>query len=298
MSTKKIVTELLTQAYVKSILPAVLSGFSGICCNIVTNEISSDIYTNKFIIFLILGCISVIFTVLLSIFYIKSNKTIRNSKLILEAFNSFADEFENSSNKLYTVIDNARTNNIIKLDAWNKSVEFDFICEKLYELICGLAQKGDNFSVSIIMKISDKIEEKTKYIMISRKAKNKDKPRIYKIPIVQSEAEKYYYGKLFKESNPEPSYLLTEEEIRDKFYFRENAEKNKYSQYIGIPICCKGNEVSSLIQIIGHEGSIISKNIEELKEIVNNAVFVYANFGLFCEKIEKGLLIKPTNKDQ
>lgn len=307
----------LNNAYVKTIFPAVLSLFLGICGSIVASGIyTGDIFTNKVcIIFIILGIISLVISIIIGVYYLKQEKkqadrirdleneikeNLAENKLLdkkynamLDAFISFGHEFDISSDKIYSIIDRARQTKSIRLEAWNKQLEYDFICESLYALIRDLAETGDNFSVSVITKepINSKNKKTFNYLMLSRSGKTKSKPRIYRTPITIREASKYYYGKLFAKNNPEPSYLLTKDELRKNFYFRNGEDKNKYSQYIGIPICCSGHDMSGLIQIIAHEDSLISSDEDKIKDILNKEVFVYANYALLCEKIEKIFLL-------
>ena len=130
--------------------------------------------------------------------------------------------------------------------------------------------------------------------MISHRSKNGDIPKVFNTAVDENEAGKYYYGKLFAKNSPAPAYLITKKEVDQNFYFEENTSNLKnYSQYIGIPICCTGNKMNALLQIIGHNDSYISLDKDRLIEFVNKIVYVYANYALYCEKVEKGLLIEP-----
>lgn len=156
-----------------------------------------------------------------------------------------------------------------------------------------IAEKGNSFSVSVIVpQITNKSNRrKTEYFMLSFRGMNKQKPHIYRTPISQNNAYKYYYGKLFKKNNPEIACLMTPEEINSEFYFSDNSSKGKYAQYIGIPTCCDGNKMVGLLQIVADKGSIISSNKEKLNDIINNFVACFADFILFSEKIEKGVAL-------
>ena len=230
----------------------------------------------------------------LNAYYIKLDKSIENSDYILQSFNDFGNRFKDSSHNLYEDISMARKTNVLSLSTWNKRIEYNFICNSLYNLIVKTADKGNDFSVSIILKLFDSVDNLTKYLMISHRSKNGDIPKIFHTAVNENKASKYFYGKLFAKNSPTPAYLINKKEVDQNFYFEDNTSNSKnYSQYIGIPICCAGNKMNALLQIIGHNDSYISLDKDRLIEFVNKIVYVYANYALYCEKVEKGLLIEP-----
>lgn len=71
---------------------------------------------------------------------------------LLGAFDELGIEFMRSSEKMYQVITNAKENGEIKLDAWSKNEIFSFVCDSLHDYICKIAETGNDFSVSIIVR--------------------------------------------------------------------------------------------------------------------------------------------------
>lgn len=206
-----------------------------------------------------------------------------------ETFNDLGSEFMRSSEKIYKVIKNAKDTGQIRLDSWNKCNFYDFICDSLHEYICKIAEKGDDFSVSIITK--DTSGKSNMFFMISRSRKSKGTPKIYNKEIYEKNAKKYFYWKLFDLNNSE-FVILNKEEIQKNFFFSNETDIAKYNQYIGIPIYCPGNNMIALLQIIAHKDCIIYSDKDKLGKLIENIGMVYSNFALLGDKIEKVFLMQ------
>ena len=296
MDTKRIILNLLQKTHLKYFLVNFFSVLIGIETSIVASCITTNTYNCKYVICLILLMITLLLLAKMNAYYIKLDKSIEKSDYVLQSFDDFGDRFKESSHSLYEDISKARKTNILSLSNWNKRIEYNFICNSLYDLIIKTADKGNDFSVSIILKLIDPTDNMTKYLMISHRSKIGDIPKVFHTAVDENEAGKYYYGKLFAKNSPAPAYLITKKEVDQNFYFEENTSNLKnYSQYIGIPICCTGNKMNALLQIIGHNDSYISLDKDRLIEFVNKIVYVYANYALYCEKVERGLLIEPND---
>lgn len=115
---------------------------------------------------------------------------------LLGAFSSLGIEFLKSSEKMYQVITNAKTNGEIRLDAWNKNEIFSFVCDSLHDYICKIAEIGNDFSVSIIVK--NKTKRKCVFLMEARSVNSKGTPNMYHMPVSDKKAKGYYYYKMFK----------------------------------------------------------------------------------------------------
>lgn len=214
----------------------------------------------------------------------------KDLKYLLEAFDSLGNEFMRSSEKMYQVITNAKLNGEIRLDAWSKNEIFSFVCDSLHDYICKVAEKGNDFSVSIIVR--NKKNRKCHYLMEARSVNSKGTPNMYNVAVSEKKAKDYYYCKMFKNDNPEPSFL-NQEEIKEKFYFNENTNRSKYSQYIGIPVCCSKkseNKMFALLQIISHKESIIFNDPDKIRSFIYDIANVYVNFIVLADKIEKAFL--------
>lgn len=295
----------------KAITPQVLSLALAISTGILCSEISNEkTWSTSSLVkgSLIVAFISFALNICLTICYFKKEMEDKNLQStiskqtniiqkqqikyenLLNACGDIGAELTKSSEDIYEVVKSAKTTGHINLHHWNKKSFYDFICRSLHEYICGFSMQSGDFSVSIITRSYH--DDETFYFMISRSLKSKGKPKIYLNEISESIAKNYFYGKLFIKNNPEP-IILNKEEIDHNFFFSStsSANKNKYSQYIGIPVFCSGNNMIALLQIIAHKNSIISKNEKELEQIISTILSLYSNLILLGDKIEKIMLV-------
>lgn len=272
------------------------------------------------IVYIILGIILLILGIIFTVIYTKSdklkddkilelengqnieisklsneNKEIKESNVnlnrkfnvIFNAFKMFGNIFDSSAIGIYDIIKKARDTKKIDLNIWSHQNICDFVCEQISNLLLDISESGNDFSVNIIMPTSGK-----KLCMISHKSTYANIPKIFRQEISESKIKKYFFGDFFKErSSRDIKYLLNKEEIVRKFYFDKNDSKEKYSQYIGIPICCSEGQKIGLLQITADNNSIITKDETKINKIINEYLMVYSNFILFINKVETGISI-------
>lgn len=287
---------------ISAVIMSILTG-------ILTSVICGDgifVHPNLFSVLLIMIILLLTSDILLTIAYAKREETLEEKQreintqkdliekqekaffYLLETFNDLGSEFMRSSEKIYKVVKNAQETGRIRLDSWNKRNFYDFICDSLHEYICKVAEKGDDFSVSIITK--DTRGRSNVFFMMSRSRKSKGTPKIYNKEIYEKDAKKYFYWNLFNSNNSD-FVILNKKEINENFFFNNETDKKKYNQYIGIPIYCPGNNMIALLQIIAHKDCIIYSDKGKLGKLIENIGMVYSNFALLGDKIEKVFLM-------
>ena len=123
--------------------------------------------------------------------------------------------------------------------------------------------------------------------MIAHEGANwNDPPNILGVRRLLKQKNNVHYSmKQFIDNNPKINVLADKDSISRVF----DKYKDSYNQYIGIPICSKGNNMISLIEIVAHQDSIIAKNRSDILEIVNKHVICYQYFALLAHKIEKNM---------
>lgn len=82
--------------------------------------------------------------------------------------------------------------------------------------------------------------------MIAHEGENLgDPPNIFGVRrLLKNSGNVHYSMKQFIDNNPKISVLPDKKSVRKAF----NNYKDSYNQYVGIPICCKGNNTISLIE--------------------------------------------------
>ena len=162
-----------------------------------------------------------------------------------------------------------------------------------------ISERGDYFSVSVIIPVG---RNKNYFKMISYKdtGKQANIPKIFQKSIHRNDAGKYYFGKIFEDSSRDIRYLMTKEDIIKNFYFDSHLDHNteKYSQYIGIPICCSKGQKIALLGIMAHDNSMISTDKNNIKKITEEHLILYSNFILLGNKLETAIIYVPRIKNK
>ena len=216
MSIKVLWREFLVNPHIKNSITHILSFALGLLISLIANCIYSKNYGIVFWVCIIIGISVLILTICLSRFYLNIDQSVNNNKAILNAFKSLGEEFKTSALNLYKDTKKARKNRKLSLENWNQNRNSDFICDSLYKFICEIAERGDCFSVSIILKLIDPCDKEYKYMMISYKGTDQPFPNIYNTPVKKSDANKYFYGRLFEKNSPDPVYLVLFQKTKKK----------------------------------------------------------------------------------
>lgn len=256
-------------------------------------------------------CIKIILTVILFLTYIvsmyryyKIEDNIKNTLSNLEN----EVKIHKTENKIYSKITliltslfktcadsiNTISKNILvnkaKLDNWNYAQVCNVICNAIYELLC-LISGESKFYVNIML-YDTKAKGKSKNIkMIAHKGKYEGDPDTFGKPLNMNTYKDFYAVKMFKKNSPQISILTTSEDIKEKFVFSsDKTEHPNYTQYVGVPIHCSGNQMLSLLQICSFDNTKIGNNKEEIMQMVNDYILPFTYFALLNNKIEKGFM--------
>ena len=211
------------------------------------------------------------------------------------------DAYEEEVNSMTAIFDFSQTNinkitkylmktSRLDLREWNIEMIATSICVGVYDTISKIAAEGQDFTVNIYIRQKDGLGEYA--TMIAHEGEYKKQVKIFGKKIrIDTGSKKYYSIKQFINSNPEESILLDWNEIRKKFKFNGNSEKYKdeYSQYIGIPICCKEGNVVALLEIIAHRGSILGNDVDEIRDMINKYLRCFQYFILMAIKVQKNM---------
>ena len=158
------------------------------------------------------------------------------------------------------------------------------ICKAVHDMVKKLAKSGSRFSVSIMFKMYHNGVHG--YTMLARSAPDDMAytPDSYHSFIPETQADGYFYKKIFDSQIKKSIVLANKREIRRNF---KDVSKDKadYSQFIAVPISCKGNKVVGILQIAALEDSIIAEKAE-LKKLAEEYFSLYATLMLLCDKYE------------
>lgn len=209
----------------------------------------------------------------------KNYNEVKTAKRILITVNKILTD---TSNYIHELVSTKKAHSYI-VD-WHLMENMgDQVCEAAYRALEKVAEKGEEFSVSIMFK---RVENNVHgYTMLSRMAhdNNSHRPKSYRGFVSEEDAEGSYYKKIFDSAPTSARILPTRAEIERNFV---ECNDVKFSQYIAIPITCKHNRMVGLLQIVAYDKSIIATNKKVLKALCNDYFSVFANLMLLCDKYE------------
>ena len=210
-----------------------------------------------------------------------------------KAVNWLTDIFDISQRDINKLTKNLIKSNELDLREWNIEMIATHICKGVYDTLVEVAERGEDFSVNIYLKEtggSDK--RKIDYVtMIAHEGKYKKQVGIFGIRKLMIKNTDYCYIKQFTNNNPKETILPDWESIKKQFKFNGDSAKYKeeYSQYVGIPICCSGNNVIALLEIIAHGNSLLGSSEKEIQEIINKYILCFQYFVLLAMKVQKNM---------
>ncbi len=207
----------------------------------------------------------------------KAPKELNNMGDLLHTFNKVILD---NANKLYGMVQNKKGHSDIVNWDWMQS-RGDDICDAIYNFIKKIAESGNNFSVSMMFK---KVKNGVQgYTMMSRSSNNASHtPKAYRNFIPEAEVVNSYYKKIFDENPSRPKILLNKKEIEENFV---DINGINYSQYIALPISCKG-KIIGLIQIVAYDNSLVASTKSELLRLCDDYFAIAQSTILLSDKSE------------
>ena len=207
----------------------------------------------------------------------KSPKEVRASSSLLQIYSKI---IKDNADKLYENIKTKKGHSDITDWQWMYS-NGDELCSKLHSFIKEMAEKGKEFSVSIMFRITT--EDGKGFTMSSRASDDvAHVPISYRRFVSEEDASGSYYKELMDNNLNKPEILINKKEVEEKL---KGISGKNYSQYIALPIACKGKTVG-LLQIMAYNGSVLSTDRKEIKRFCNNYFSIAANTMLLADKNE------------
>lgn len=179
------------------------------------------------------------------------------------------------------------------LNIWSFDKASSWVCNEIYRLLCKLHGESRDFGVSYI-----RLDEETGKIYMSGFAnQNMQMPTIFGIKRLVEDGNSYHDADLFKKSKADIKVLKNKDEIGNAFLFGKAANRDKYSQYIAIPIFCADRKMIGLLEITCLNETYLAVSERELKEIASKYFVPYTFLILLLHKLEKALLAMPQTTD-
>lgn len=282
---------------------ALLSGLTLVIGGICSALGSWDYIADKFfvikVVFLVIAV--VIYIVLLAYYstydvnltkisrlYEKQNKTFEQ---IMAGLMNICRKSAKGSNKVIKSIVEKKS---ADLQLWSFDEACSWMCKNMYDTLCEIGY-GKEFEV--VYDRLDESEKPEKNIYTNAYAnQNMSRPTVYN---QRRSIEKHSYHdiELFRRNESGIEVILGSDEI-DKCFEHENSakrnrNKDKYNQYIAIPVFCNDDKMVGLVEIVCLNRTYLAESEDEIKELVSRYFAPYTYFALLLNKLEKALIAQP-----
>lgn len=216
----------------------------------------------------------------------------KTSAFTVAAFSKLSEDWASTINSFAY---NVQNNGCVSNKAWNKDKIIDSICVHCRDMIQQYCGKKDNSKISVNVVTLTTDEKGEQYVqMTSHSSPMSMRPRACK----KKERLKdslYYYAKLIRYQFSDLDIAINNEEILQRFEkVSRTTDLSKYTQYIAVPLYCKGEHMLGVLQIVTKHDYIIENNKITLEKFVNENVIPYSNLVILVEKIYNGLYATPT----
>lgn len=216
----------------------------------------------------------------------------KTSAFTVAAFSKLSEDW---SSTIHSFAKNVQNSGWVSDKAWNKEKIIDSICVHCRDMIQQYCGEKDNSKISVNVVTLTTDEKGEQYVqMTSHSSPMSMRPRACK----KKERLKdslYYYAKLIRYQFSDLDIAINNEEILQRFEkVSRTTDLSKYTQYIAVPLYCKGEHMLGVLQIVTKHDYIIENNKITLEKFVNENVIPYSNLVILVEKIYNGLYATPT----
>ena len=217
----------------------------------------------------------------LTLFETMNRKAPKEVKAVADLLKKYNKVIKDNADKVYEYVRSDHGHSDVIDWQWMES-KGDEICEELHKFLKSVSERGDVFSVSIMF--AKEKNGKQGFTMMSRDSSDAAThiPHSYRNFVSVDEAEGTYYKSIFDDRPTTAQILMNKREIKRKFI---NIGDVDYSQFVAVPISCKG-KVVGVLQIAAYNDTIISNNLSEMKRLCNNYFSIAANAILLTDKVE------------
>lgn len=288
---------------IKNILLAIPGIIIGALCSALGSWENRD---TAFWIKVILAIIFFIIYIILLVFYSTNEVNERRIKKILEeqikAYEEVMTSIDNickqSSSGVNTVIHDILEKGIFDYKIWNFDKACMLTCSHLYSLLVQLSGGNRNFAIGYI-KLEENEKPETKIRMCGFANQNMHKPSIYGKPryFNTDDDRNYHDTDLFKAGKSDIEIIIGSDKINDVFSYSTKQSriknKEKYNQYIAIPVFCDDIKMIGLLEIVCLNETTLAATEDELMDLASKYFVPYSYLMLLLHKMEKALIVKP-----
>lgn len=249
--------------------------------------------------------LSVIYIILL-VFYSTNEVNERRIKGILEnqikAFETvmvgIISVCKKSAGDVNTIIHSIIDEGTLDLKIWNFDKACAWVCGEIYTLLGDLSGGCKDFGVAYV-KLDEGKKPETEIQMNAFANQNMHTPSVYKEKrrIDEEDERDYHDVELFKRGKSDIEVLIGKEKIDEVFSYKSKSSriqnKDRYNQYIAIPVFCNDIKMVGLLEVVCFNEASLGITKREVTELASKYLVPYSYLMLLLHKLEKALIAQP-----
>lgn len=206
----------------------------------------------------------------------------------------------NNSSDIKAHLQRIREKGKIDASLWSFDSACKSLCASVYKNICDLSGSKE-FGVAYV-RLDEGTPQANEVYMNSYANETMRKPSIHKVRrrIDSHDPNNYHDIDLFQKGKADIEVLIGKDEIDRAFSYASKNERannrNKYNQYIGIPVFCDDEKMVGLLEIVALRSACLGMNKSEAEELVKKFIAPYAFLFLLLYTMDSALVLTETAK--
>ena len=178
----------------------------------------------------------------------------------------------------------------LNFNIWGFELECQSVCQTIVNL---LTQGNSDKEISVYC---TKKENAKTFRMIAGSSTYSKEPERFRNPVSYKVAKDYYYVRSFDKKD---ILILTgKDEIQKNFLFKDETTPCVYKQYISIPIYDAEKNVTTRIEIITYNDTIVDENAKTLKQSINRYIDPLINWLSLVDQIQASLCVETPSRNK
>lgn len=219
----------------------------------------------------------------------------KENKTFIELMSGNIETYKSTAAEVNNNILSFMENGTVDLKIWSFDKACNHICNHTYGVLCEIGE-GEDFEVVYVRLREDELGQKLIYVNAFC---NKDRraPSVF-LKERNIKEDSYYDSSLFRNGKSDNVILVGSDEISEIFTFSSVEaikKKDKYTQYIAIPVFCESKMIG-LFEVACLNRTKLADDKEEIKTIISRYIMPNSFFLLMLYKLEKALMANDLKK--
>lgn len=278
----------INKPQIKNPILGIFTILIGVCINFCGLDNNFEIFS-----LVMLGIIGIVYVGVLAYFAkeeANSNKVTQLQENEIRAYEEICISnmsiMDETAIQLENMILTMRKKQEIDFRIWNFDSCCKSICRNIYRVL-KVVTKKHSYLVNYV-KISNLNEREI--ILNAYANRNGNKPSIFGVARSIDDLSGYYDTLMFKDNKTDIVVVSDKSELNKMLREGSGKDKDKYEQYIGIPVFSDDVKMIGLLQVFSLTGGNLGESKQDMVELASKYLMPFVKFFLLSYKIENILL--------